>query len=378
MLAITRRRRDNVTLHVQTVESADDFERLRGPYAAMMAEAGACSPFTTHRWLLAWWRAFAGDQRVRTFAVWCDRTLVAAFPMMFARGRLGRIPVGRAYLLGDGWGLIDPPTSLPASSWAGPFAQWLLDDPGARWMTLRFGPSLASPVGGEPFAEQLRRRGMPLRIVERQNPFLRLSASWQEFLGGRSRNFRRTVKRKERQLSEPPGFRMRHTTAPDLEEVARTVFGVSAVSWQGSRGVAVASTEAGRRFYELLTRGRDDFVLHLTTIDTDERCVGYLVGLERAGAYHAFDTGYDPRYSDLSPGLLLHLAALRESCGREFREFNFGLDHPYKERFEPEMRTSHDVVAFRSRIIAGIDRLAEFARRASNRRLGAPLEASPS
>src|SRR4051812_22705437 len=46
------------TMRIQVCTSTDQLAQLRGPWNALLAQAAENTPFLTHEWITAWWRAF--------------------------------------------------------------------------------------------------------------------------------------------------------------------------------------------------------------------------------------------------------------------------------------------------------------------------------
>lgn len=349
-------------MEIKVIETPEAFSGIGEEYSRLTGTSSSLTPFYTYRWLVSWWRAHEAGNRVRIFCLYDGGRLILTVPLMFGKESYGKMKVQKASFLGGGWGLFNLPASTGASNWTEPFLSWLFEEKAQDWDLLQLGPLTSSSAQTKALIEGIERRGASYKVSEKGNPYIPLTGSWEEFLAGKSRNFRRTIKVKEKNMAEDGSFRYGWSTNPGADALKETVYEVSKRSWQGEKGLAVASTVEGRSFYELLAKEKNEFDTELSVLYSDSGCVAYLIGFVQGGVYHAFDTGFDPKFSDFSPGLAIHFYTLKELFGRNLEEFNLGYDHSYKDRFEPSNHTVCEIIAFRTRLIAGYGRLVDGAR----------------
>jgi CelD/BcsL family acetyltransferase involved in cellulose biosynthesis len=98
-----------------------------------------------------------------------------------------------------------------------------------------------------------------------------------------------------------------------------------------------------------------EFEVDLSVLEHGGRPVAFLLGFLAHGVYHAFETGFDPQWAEQSPGLVLHFLALERLHDERLREFDFGHAHGYKARFDPALRETSEIRAFRSMVLSRID-----------------------
>ncbi len=338
-------------VRIEVIEGADEFERLREHWADLRQRAAATVPFDSHRWLLAWWRAgeqVGVDRTHRVILAWDGERLVGALPIQVERNRFYRLPVSRATAMGAGWGaneiLVAPEH---AAEVAAALADALCGQGIPRWKVLRIAAWRGEPASQQAFLRRMAGQGCAIRETPISQPYLPLAASWEAYQAASSRNFRRTIKRKLQAMTEA-GLVPRFARQPAARVLGETVESITKASWQGDAGLAVTATPFGRAFYARLAAASGEFDLDLVTLEHDGTPVAFLVGLLADGVYHAFETGFDPAWSEQSPGLTLHFLMLERLHAEGAREFDFGHAHGYKDRFEPETRALVDVRCFRS------------------------------
>ena len=337
-------------MHVRVIDSLNDFMALKPQYDAL-SSGKPHSPYSSHRWLAAWWETYARRGPVRAFCLSDEKGLAMVMPLQFSRDSIGRIPVQKAGFLGGGWGEVEVRYRGDAAAGAEELVRWLESGSAPSWSVLHFGPALEDdPVSLGLVAAFARRRRASTRTVV-PGPYIPLAPTWEAFAQTRSKNFRRTIKRKQ-SAAEEAGLTVRRIVDPTGEQIRETVGRVSLESWQGKRGVALATTADGVRFYDVVARSSGEFQIDLAVLESQGRTAGYLLGLRQDGVFHAFDTGFLPEFAEHSPGSLLHYRMLQLLCDGSTVEFSFGHAHDYKERFDPSNHPKVELDFYRTSAVA--------------------------
>lgn len=349
-------------MEIKVIDSLASFIDLREKYLQLIENNGNLTPFYTHKWLTAWWKAFENRYRFRVFCIYQDRSLILAIPLMFGEGTFLKCKIKKASFIGGDWGrVIDIPVHQDATNWDEFFLSWLFSKEAPDWELLTLGPFVSFSQNAQSLLRRLEEMRKSYKIGEKTGIYLPLSDTWEKFLSQKSRNFRRTIKRKQKKAMQG-SFKYSRKLNPTSTELHETVFQVTRNSWQGREERAVASTIEGQNFYRLLAGNGEEFDMDLAVIHSDKQPVAYLLGLLQGQVYHALDTGFDPVYSDLSPGYLVQIFALKELFGNKLQEFNFGFHHEYKERFQPLSYDTVNIVVFRNRLFAGLSKLVDQAK----------------
>jgi CelD/BcsL family acetyltransferase involved in cellulose biosynthesis len=171
----------------------------------------------------------------------------------------------------------------------------------------------------------------------------RSGSTYEDWFGGRSRNFRQQMRRDRRRLEEE-GARFRMTS--DVEDLERDVGRFAELHhgrWRGRGGsgsftprVHRALVEVGRR---LLPSGR----FRLWNLETASAPVASHLFLAAGGEVSYWLGGFDERWSSLRPSLQTILVAIEDAWRRGERRMDLGAGgQPYKYRFAE----SDDVVVW--------------------------------
>jgi hypothetical protein len=183
------------------------------------------------------------------------------------------------------------------------------------------------------FCDMARHEGFDVHISEETIcPVLRLPSSWNEYLSLLDRKDRHELRRKMRRIEGAGKLALRPLCEGKLlEGEMETFFCLHKLS-SPDKDDFMDMTR--RRFFEALVSNasRKDFVL-LFHLELDGRPIASLLCFTFAGRIFAYNSGYDPAYSPLSPGIVLFAKAIEYAVEREYRYFDFLRgDEAYKFR----------------------------------------------
>jgi CelD/BcsL family acetyltransferase involved in cellulose biosynthesis len=172
------------------------------------------------------------------------------------------------------------------------------------------------------------------------SPLVRVEGlSWEEFLGRRSRKFRRTMRNHERRLARDWGLRYRLADDParlgdDMDLLDR----LHEKRWGGRPG-GWRYAQTSRFERELAPLALERGWLRLWIMELEGRPAQALLGFRYGGVEWAHRVGRDPdpRWGTLSIGLVLFGHAIREAIGEGVHTYHFGRGaSEFKARFTDE------------------------------------------
>lgn len=290
-------------------------------------------PFQTYEWARAWFEEVAQD---------CVPWLitVAGPPgglLPLALFRFGPLKVLR--LMGQGISdYLGPlvPGGDPevvralAARVAAERGRWDLLDLGGLWASVSERSALAAGLGRSCRSE-------PGDIC----PIVDTRRGWEDYLGGRSKDFRSELRRCGRKIEsygevaagrEPPSVDL----LDELEAVDRA-------SWKWKHGQSFLRDPRLRRFLQrLLLDGR--IRSELWTCRVDGTLTAYLIALVRERVRYTYLTAYHPAYSGAGVFLLGRIA--RASFEEGFSELDLlGGDHVHKLRWADRTRTPRRLIS---------------------------------
>jgi len=202
------------------------------------------------------------------------------------------------------------------------------------------------------FGEATGRRLTTRSRVAAPLPLIELASheSWDAYLATRSSNFRQQVRRFGRRAAREATMRLRRTeSAEQLEADMGTFFDLHDRRFT-ERGGSSLSAERARGFHldfarSALERGW----LRLWFLELDGRPAAAWYGWRLGERYSYYNSGFDPAFAELSPGLVLISAVIQSAFEEGAAVFDFLLgEESYKYRFAERERTVSDVTLARA------------------------------
>lgn len=138
----------------------------------------------------------------------------------------------------------------------------------------------------------------------------------------------------------------RETPVTSEESLKRTVLAISQKSWQGKEDKAVAASQSGSDFYVSLLDS-NEFKMDLSWLELNGQAIAYQLGIIYENSFYAFDTGFDEKFSETSPGTIVISNLLQELCNQNINELILGLTQPYMTDFTEIQRKAHQLRIFR-------------------------------
>ncbi len=180
-------------------------------------------------------------------------------------------------------------------------------------------------------------------------PFIPLNPAWQEPESQLSSRRRSDFRRAQRK-AEKVGLITSEIIEPKSDQIDALLdeaFAVEAQSWKGLAGTAMACNpeEANfcRRYAHAACRSG---ILRLCFLRLDGQAIAMQVAMLQGGGFWLLKIGYDARYSQCSPGLLLLREAIAYAAEQGLKTFEFlGQSEPWIEAWTEHKR---ECVSFRA------------------------------
>jgi CelD/BcsL family acetyltransferase involved in cellulose biosynthesis len=318
-------------------EGIDAFDGLAPEWEAL--ETLYASPFLTHAWLRSWWGAFGTGTPVTAVLRGHDGRLRAA--ALLQRDRLGGLSASANDHSGD-WDAVAVDDDARRAFFAGLAAE------GERRLVL--GPMRSGSPGLLAAWAGVHAAGMRAVAEEGpRSPYLALPRSFDELMGGLSRNLRSQVGRRHRALQREGSLSFRVTTGGEhLGADLDAFLAVEASGWKAAAGTAILREDGAEGLYRSFagataTQGR----LRLSLLELDGHPIAGDLGVVIGAEAFLVKTAFDENWGRLSPGLVLRAEVLRESIEEGLTGYDFlGPDDAYKLRWTSLVRPRVTLHAF--------------------------------
>ena len=188
-----------------------------------------------------------------------------------------------------------------------------------------------------------RRRGTPtVRHVAN------LDGGVDGFLGRRSRDLRKTI-RKATRLASEAGVTFEAVRAGRGEATALydRIQAIEATSWKSVEGVGISAGPM-RMFYGLMLPRLCELGQQRTVFARkDDRDVGYILGAVFGGEYRGLQFSYDDELARLGIGGLLQMQQVVALCEEGVGRYDLGTEMDYKRRWAEEIMETEMLVVVR-------------------------------
>lgn len=323
-----------MSLDVELLKDPALLEALRPEWHAL---ATACAePLGTPAWTLTMWRLLDREiQEPRVVTMRDDGRLVGLAPLCFdpAHPRRG------GYRLLSGEMPRTTPLALPGRAWevAGALASVVCElDPRPGVVAFESIPtSSAWPLA---LTEQWPARMRPWlrRYFTMSSPTVALAhASFDDWLGSKSSNFRGQMRRMRRRFAEAGGSG-RFSTQATLHDDIGALVRLHAGRWEG-RGESsiVAAGAALAEAFEHVGRALlDDGGFRLRILELDGEPISAQLFAAAGGDVIYYNGGWDERHAEFKPAMLGILDAIEDAFARGEKRMDLGPGaQPYKLRF---------------------------------------------
>jgi CelD/BcsL family acetyltransferase involved in cellulose biosynthesis len=231
--------------------------------------------------------------------------VIGMFPIETRRINLSGIDVRCTGFIESPYGPLDTAvlTNDDGRQSAREFVAYLFDEMRGWSCFSTDGIDAQSPVGTALLME-LSARGQIFDRGGEVRPFVSLADGWDSYVGSRSANFRRNLKRAIRELEEAGALDYRSESSVDRG--IRIVEEVDRLSWRMAKQRDVVSNERliayCRRLYETFP----DPGLHVVRyLALNDKPIASLYGLIHANVFYAIKVNYDLSAAEGSPGFVL-------------------------------------------------------------------------
>jgi CelD/BcsL family acetyltransferase involved in cellulose biosynthesis len=177
--------------------------------------------------------------------------------------------------------------------------------------TVQFFPSIAQSLGFGVSQE-----------IEEVGLYLDLPETWDFFLAGLKTKDRHELRRKMRRMErEAFILELGVEDAPSLQEKMEVFFDLHRKSRKDKAQFMTPEMKAF--FRELSTRFQEKGWLNLFLLKVEEKEIAALFSFDFEGVEYLYNSGYDPQFAPLSPGIVLAALCIRRAIEKGMVGFNF-------------------------------------------------------
>ncbi|MGX8008951.1 GNAT family N-acetyltransferase [Mesorhizobium sp. ORM8.1] len=296
----------------EIIRDRDAFERIESSWWRLWSQSASATPFQSPAWLLPWWRAFApGD--LAAIAMWSGDDLIGLAPLYIERHALGArlLPIGIS--LSDYLDILCAPggeqhvgPAIAKAALSLDWSQWILPDLPVE--------AIALPLAMAGTHEE-RHAGHAVCPV--------LTLDGDETLSGSVPARRRRQLRRAHRAAQQRGRVVIAPAQSDPELFLDELVRLHGARWAGQGDGVLADPTVVGFHRDALPRLTANGLARCWTMKIGDAVVGAYYGFHHRGRAYAYLGGFDPAYTEESPGAILIGNAIIGATREGAREFDF-------------------------------------------------------
>jgi len=317
----------NLTIVVH--DSLESLEALRAEWETLLGDYPQSTIFSTYEWLVPWWRAFGGRDRLLVLAFRDDSSALVGLAPLAVTVRpafLSSLRVLR--LMGHGSHDSDNLDLPVRPGYEEAFSRSLLDwmqQNSAQWDVCELNTLPSNSSVGARLQSDLARREWRCVPSTRPQTVVELPESWDEYLKGLSAKERGKIGLRSRRLEKKFEVRIRRCSQEsEFDFLLAALFDLHGKHWQNLGLPGTLHSPARRQFYgeltrSLLPRGRLEFWI----LELNGKIAAAQFGLRYATTVFSLQEGFDPEHAADSVGYVLRSEVLKQIIASGVRRYDF-------------------------------------------------------
>ena len=317
----------NLTIVVH--DSLESLEPLQSEWDALLNEYPFSTTFSTYEWLVPWWRAFAGQDRLLVLAFRDGSSaLVGLAPMAVTVRPSFPSSLRVLRLMGDGSHDSDNLDLPVRPGYETVCSRSLLDwmqQNSRLWDVCEFNTLPPDSRVGTMLTADLARRTWKCLTSTRPQTVVELAESWDAYSKGISSKERGKIGLRSRRLEKKFEVRIRRCSEEsEIDARLQTLVELHGKHWQQRGLPGTLQSPARRQFYRELARGlMARRRLEFWILELNGRVVAAQFGFRHGTTVFSLQEGFDPEYAADSVGYVLRSHVLKQVISEGVRRYDF-------------------------------------------------------
>jgi CelD/BcsL family acetyltransferase involved in cellulose biosynthesis len=317
-------------LSVEVVDTTDKLRELSQLWTQLEEPGSYLNPFLTWEWQWSWWETFGAAYEPRFLLMRRGEELLGLVPLCTQKADPATLQFTGGLQLSDCLGLLALAGSERAVAAA--TLAWAQRQDAVRCLDLHFLAEQSASMGA--LRAEAEARGLAVEEeLEAVSPGLNLPPEFDAYLAtSLGKKDRHELRRKYRRLDqERPGWKLLTQDDVGLERALQSFLHLLGTS--GDHKQAFLSDEVKTFFGLVSQRLNERGWLRIQLLESDGDLLAAIFGFTEGGVWHLYNSGYDPQFGSLSPGLLCVAEGIRAAISEHCRYADMLRgDEPYKYR----------------------------------------------
>jgi CelD/BcsL family acetyltransferase involved in cellulose biosynthesis len=319
----------NRNLTIVVHDSLESLEPLRPEWNALLGGYPSSTIFSTYEWLVSWWRAFGGPDRLLVLAFRdSDSTLVGLATLAVTVRRAFPLSLRLLRMMGDGSHDSDNLDFPVRPGYEEAFSRGLLDwmeQNSGLWDVCELNTLPADSFLGARLPGDLASRKWKCISSTRPQTVVELGGSWEEYLKKLSSKERGKIGLRARRLEKKFEVRVhRCSEEREIDGLLAALFELHNKHWQLRSLPGTLHLPARRQFYRelsrlLLARGRLEFWI----LELNGKIVAAQFSLRYGTTVFSLQEGFDPEHASDSVGYVLRSRVLEQLIAEGVHRYDF-------------------------------------------------------
>ncbi len=345
-------------LDVKAVTTYEEFLNLEPLWNTVLADSDGDMLFMTFEWFKHWWRMFGHRVEMLVLLVRnADKDVVAIAPLIQKKIWHRGLPVKVISFMANYYtpraGMIITDRSYKAVEAVFSYL---------RHNKLHYDMVYLDMIETGSQTEMQIKTGLlenesAYREMEGENsPYLNMAGSWDDYIKGKSGNFRRNMGRYTGNFVPANGYRIVQYGCADVSIATEEIIAISKKTWKYDHGSGIAGSQNSIDYYRSLLRlFADSGWLRVNVLKHNDRPVAFTFSGEYKKTIYGLQTGYDLAYKSSSPGRFMMIRLIRDSFEAGIRQLDLlGKDEPYKIELTSTRRGHSKYFIFNDTLTGGL------------------------
>lgn len=335
-------------MKIELVESNEQWGNIKKVWNDLLEKSKINVPFLTYQWQKIWWDFFGNDKELRIFVGYnIDGTVSGIAPFYAETSENGR----RIYRFIGGEDISDYLDFIVEKDCEAEFIKSVLSYiiKEEKWDEFRLFNIPDESNTSNALQDYCRANSLNISIEKGKNcPVLMLPGGWDKYmqgLNGKSRHeLRRKIRKVEKELKD-----IQYTSTDVSRDFEKDIHDFLLLHRKASKEKALFMNEQMEKFFELISQVFYKMGwLRIYFLSSGNIRISALMCFDYQDNIYLYNSGYDPEYSSVSPGMALLGYCIKDSILREKKIFDFMRGN---ERYKYELgavdAALHNVLIFR-------------------------------
>lgn len=342
-------------LSIKEITNDDEFYNLKDEWNKLLLNSESNNLFLTWEWLYNWWKFFGYNKELKILAIKDDNELKGIAPFYISKNKgkntyqinfLGSTGVGSDYLdfiLQKGYEnkVI--------------FAIYrYLNSNDCRWQSINFTDIPANSRSIELIRNYYKNNFYMLTKNHTICPYIPLPDNYELFMKSLSSNMRYNLGRKRRRFEN--GFKGKFIVVSEMNELDKSIEELFRLNLSRMKVKKIYSPFNNEQFSQFHKKIIPAFFekdwLRLCFLKVGNEFIACLYIFKYGGKYYYYQSGFDPEWERLSPGLLLFSYCIENATLEGMNEFDFLQgEEEYKYHWTKNIRTNMQIKIYRRKSV---------------------------